>query len=311
MRASLILLLLLLSSFQLDAALCEYSVRDLSYSLHGKAHLELTKSKRRYRRFAMNLSARESASLQSEILSYRFELFESLVGERKQAKPLIILFPTINGVGALEAQMARYLAGKGMHVLVPHARVERFDDSLDPAYQMDLELARAICGVELVMDHREDLFTFDITSMAVIGASQGGIRGTTLFNRRAEMRALVTSVAASNLPLVYAQSTQVKIENFKNRLLALLGLEQNDQLEQLLSEQLLIDPSDQADPSRSSQVWMLISVKDTVVPTQAQLELWEQMGRPKRQLLDASHGLSVVRLHLMRKQVFEFIQKQL
>lgn len=290
---------------------CEFSVRQLSYSLEENFVLEKVKSKKRYTRSVLKTQVKEFSTMGSELLEYQFDFYQTHQGSSKEAKPLVVLFPTINGVGFLEKQMARYMAKRGFHVLIPYARQERFSDQEDAAYHMDLELARAICGVELVVDQKREIFSFDTEGLAVVGASQGGIRGTTFFNRRPDAQALVTSVAASNMPSVYANSTQEKIAALKNRLLSLLELPTATDLQSYLSSALLIDPSDHADPARADSVRMLISVEDTVVPTRNQLELWEQMGRPQRQLLNSGHGASVLRMHMQRSQVLEFIKNQL
>lgn len=314
MKISALLIFLTLAPLamhsELQAQECRYDVRDLSYELVSKKNNEVLNTKRKYQHSTFVTTVREKGPSGSELIDFRFDLYQSLKYGEKEALPLVVLFPTINGVGFLEKQLAKYLSKRGFHVLIPYSRQEKFDETKDAGEQMDQELARAICGVELVVDHQKELIDFDMYGLSVVGASQGGIRGTTFFNRRKEATALVTSVAAGNRPFLYAFSTQEKIVSFKDNLLRILGLNSNSQLEQRLAMDLKIDPTDHADPTRRDQVWMFISENDTVVPSLAQKQLWEKMGKPQRVLLDSGHAGSVLRLHLNRKNVLNFIQKR-
>lgn len=293
---------------------CQFSQRNLSYSLERSDMgftLESIKKKKKYSVYSLVTQVEESSLSGKEKLQYQFDFYQSHQIDSKEAAPLIVLFPTINGVGFLDKKLARYLSKRGFHVLIPYARSEKLSDQQDVAFHIDLELARAICGVELVIDHKQQIFSFDMHGLAVVGASQGGIRGTTLFNRRPEADALVTSVAASNLPRIYAQSTQQIIEKLRFRLLSLLGLSNPPELESYLASSLMIDPAFEADPNRAHSIRMLISIDDSIVPTSTQLELWEIMGRPQRQLLNSGHGASVLRMHLQRSKILSFIRSKL
>ena len=203
-------------------------------------------------------------------------------------KPLFIIFPNIGGVTILETMMGEFFAQKGYHAIIS-VLADDVTDKNRPSDQVDEFFIKATTSSRLVLDMACQFKEVDCERVGAFGASLGGIRTLTLLGVETRVKAAVTYVAGVNLPSIMAYSEQKTVKNWRKYRMAQEGFQSQSDFEDHLHQVVDVDPEDFAHLVDRRDVYMVVGLKDTSVPTANQYEAIGAFGNPKVKNIGMGH----------------------
>ncbi len=228
---------------------------------------------------------------------------------------LIVVTPNIRGLTLVEKRMAHKLSKRGYHVIIPMTQIlfETIDDNTFHAME-NLHYYCLSLTVKLI-DHFHARDDFDRERVGLVGASLGGIRSSMLMGSDHRFRAMFISVAGSDLPKIYSQSQHEILIDIRRRHMNFLGINQESEYEQVLRENLSLDPSILTQSPYLDNIAMIIANDDKIVPAVNQWKLWNSITetghRPKTYEKDCTHVVGALWLVRYENRVVDWMNERL
>lgn len=225
----------------------------------------------------------------------------------------IILFPTINGEGALERAMARYLARRGFRVSILNIEDVISEDSsefgLETSCKMEKMYVRIEQSAYILSEYLKR--TNAKGKLHFLGASQGGIRSIIAAAAVKRTKNVWTNVAGGDFPSLYAYSSVAGIESFRRKHMLVLGLESVEEYETYLESRFVRDPVKscrQIHDRGAANISMVIASDDTSVPTSNQLALKKACSPNFLRVVSGGHLRGVTDMYFLRRQILDFFE---
>ncbi len=253
----------------------------------------------------------QNESLES-VINFQFKFHKATQNVKNK---LIVVTPNILGETVLERVMAHFLQENGYHVLVPMTEV-RLDIVDENSFGRIEDINRSSLKItNLLIDYVHQYFEFDRDRIGLVGVSLGGIRSSMLLGSDDRFRAMFVAVAGSDMPSIYAYSEHQIIVDIRERHMDFLGLETQDEYEEILRKNIHLDASIVANSKHLANVAMIIANKDTSVPTINQWKLWSmiyQAGHePKLYTFHMGHRPAAVQIYRLRNDVLAWMDDRL
>ena len=146
--------------------------------------------------------------------------------------------------------------------------------------------------------------------MVVFGASLGGFNAYFLSAFDARVRGVAPALVAADLPYVFANSTERRIEEAFAEAMATLEVDRAT-LEGRVRSMLETDTATVSPYLDSKRILMVQAKRDKAVPFAKQEELRQLLGDPETLVLPTGHATSAVYIFYLRKRVLRFFDRVL
>ncbi|MBL6990648.1 MAG: hypothetical protein ISR65_12760 [Bacteriovoracaceae bacterium] len=145
--------------------------------------------------------------------------------------------------------------------------------------------------VKLALEHTltQYIDIVDQTSINAMGISLGAIRLIYLLAAIPKIKTGIVVMGGGNLAKMLTYSTQPDVANYRKHHMLLFSHHNIVDYENATASVNLLDPLEIAPAIKDKNICMIVTLKDTFVPSDNQVELWEQLGRPKKMSLSCGH----------------------
>lgn len=201
--------------------------------------------------------------------------------------PAVVVTPILGGGKELARANCRALAAAGMHVVL----VERGVGVLKewwPVRLVELWMRRSVAARRAAVDFLVRRSDVDPERIGAFGISMGGVITTALMGAEPRLHSGVIALAGGDVPSIIEVSSEARLVDWRAARASVNGESEGEVIERLRHD-FRSDPAALARYVDPRQVLLITTTLDTVVPHEAQLLLWERLGRPRRYDLPVGH----------------------
>ena len=225
-------------------------------------------------------------------------------------RPLIILIPSIMEVTPLEKLVARGLIRRGFNVFLLTLNQKPIDKNRKTS-EVFSAAKSIITGIRRSIDFAENRPEIDATKIGTWGNSFGGILNSLVGGIDLRIKALYISVAGGRFVDTLTRSKSELAAPYREFRMKKEGLDRKGFREKLMSV-VKVDPLDLTHRRSREDIFMNLDVKDDIVATDNQLELWEAYGKPNCRIFTDEHFYAVIRANAFHFQdYFRFFEEKL
>jgi hypothetical protein len=222
--------------------------------------------------------------------------------------PLVMILTILNGQTDLMRPFATHFVKHGYAVVIV-GTVQRRTllqdiENPEPAIRMSVERHRRI------IDWAETRPDLDATRLGVFGASLGGFNALLLAGFDGRVDVVSPALTGGSLASVLIDSDERRIAAAMEEAQEALSMDRA-QLLQHLEDRIETDPLAVAPHMNASRVFMMMASRDTSVPYESQVRLWEAMGQPQAITFPTGHVTTAAYLFYMRKRIRQFFDEVL
>ena len=227
-------------------------------------------------------------------------------------KPGVIILPVNGGSYVAENYFGYYFASRGADVAIikrEKGKILKEIISSEKYDQLDNYLMRNINRAGYVIDwisSREDV---DPNKIALFGLSRGGIDGVCFMAFEDRISAGFVGLAAGNLPYLMSIIPEKEFVDLRNMIKCNRNISNNG-IEDLLEENIHIDPSNLARYVPSNKILMVIALTDRIVPSKEQIILRKELGYPETIFIPFGHYYSIISAPFLRSVVWNFFERK-
>ena len=224
------------------------------------------------------------------------------------AAPLVLMLTILNGQTDLMRPFATHFVKHGYAVVIV-GTVQRRTllqdiENPEPAIRTSVERHRRI------IDWAETRPDIDTTRLGVFGASLGGFNALLLAALDGRVDVVSPALTGGSLASVLVSSDERRIFAAMEEAKEVLSKDRA-QLLQHLEDRIETDPLAVAPHMNANRVFMMMASRDTSVPYESQVRLWEAMGQPKAIIFPTGHVTTAAYLFYMRKRIRQFFDEVL
>jgi hypothetical protein len=238
----------------------------------------------------------------------------------------VVLAPSLDGTTMLiEGGMWRKLCKKGVASLTPESSYKRwwfglwkkelFDPTPEIKDPLDFGLYQEYIDryERLLVKNLEILRNFSdlktnlgekVTELSVAelspnrvgywGSSFGAILGSMIVGKDKTIKASVLTVGGGNIPFIVSESDIDLFKNTRAIQMNHLSLNSKESYQYYLAQHIDQDPLDLVSSEDRDRAYLILATKDKLVPTVSQMDLYEQMGKPRASYIPSGHVLTLI-----------------
>ncbi len=218
--------------------------------------------------------------------------------------PLVLLVPILGGGEELLRTMSRRFVERGYHAIY----CDRAGSALRPPQrgpELETLLVRTVLHQRIALAWASDCAAIRPVQKFACGVSMGGIVTTVLTAVEPSLSGSAMCLAGADLPTILGNSSEARIEKWRNWRLAEDGLAGN-LLERELRAALRSDPLRLGPCVRTDRVFLVAADFDDVVRPAHQDLLWEALGRPQRLCIPLGHYTAALCLDPLISSIADF-----
>ncbi len=297
----LILILLSLNVFSIDPILLseeekERRIKLLDYDKNFTVlSLKKYREKKNYEIYRVKLASKHpnfsiALPLFTEFFWYRPKFYP-----KPQPLPLVIISPPIVGVDPLEKILAHNFTENdpfyNTFILIYD---EKINDKNRPLSGLNDAFLKSIVQGRLLLDFAEtQKETIDSKKIACYGMSLGGIMSALLLEVDPRVKAAIIIVGGGNFPEILRNSKQSIVRGYREARMKAENIKTLDELENKTRNLLLFDPLYFASKRATRDVYMVMAMEDSAVPTKNQIELFNAFRKPQNMKYFADHAPTI------------------
>jgi hypothetical protein len=255
---------------------------------HVDVSMEFKEETNRYSMYLVKFNIRDFPEITN-----RFAKTYYFVQKTAGKSPCIVVLPPTGGGMELVEMFAKYFAQRGFTAIGFYRREMFFNPKQDLEYNKNL-FRQSVIDVRRAIDFLQGQPGVDPDKIGIMGASLGGIISALAMEADKRLQAMVTMVAAGDLPMILDRSNYSRIYRFRRSLMERYHLQREDIYRFGRKGLTDIDPLAYAERIDPSRVLMINGSLDTIVPLAAARETWEAFGRPEWRILPVSHYTSML-----------------
>ena len=220
--------------------------------------------------------------------------------------PVAIVMPILNGQKHIVRPFATYFTKRGYASIVVDSRQRTTltEDILEP----QAAIRQAVQRHRRVLDWVDSEPALDGDSVVVFGASLGGFNAFFLSAFDDRVRGVAPALVAADLPHVFANSNERRIEEAFNEAMAELNLDR-EALESRMRRMIDTDPATMTPHLDADRILMVQAKRDKAVPFRKQEELRQLLGEPEAVVLPTGHVTAAAYIFYLRKRVLRFFDR--
>ena len=203
--------------------------------------------------------------------------------------PAIFITPCLGPYPVMEQFLARQFVQCGFAVFItsfmPKEPFKKMVNDIkihDRTYRLSVEGIKKL----LKLTHRMDFI--DHQNMGLMGMSLGGIFTALNARLHSHFKASVIVAGGGGNEVILGQSQNPLIKLMRETRMKNLNLSMKE-YEQLISDHIRWDALKLTQKVNADSIYMLISTKDTHVPTASQVKTWQEFGKPRAEFVSVGH----------------------
>lgn len=223
---------------------------------------------------------------------------------RRADAPLVLLVPILGGGEELLRTMSRRFVERGYHAIY----CDRAGSALRPPQrgaELETLLVRTVLHQRIALAWAARCDTIRPVQKFACGVSMGGIVTTLLTAVEPELSGSAMCLAGADLPTILGDSTESRIEKWRQWRLAEDGIGAAP-LDEELRRTLRSDPLRLAPCVPTDRVFLVAADFDEVVRPEHQDLLWEALGRPQRLSVPLGHYTAALCLDPLISSIADF-----
>lgn len=227
----------------------------------------------------------------------------------KDKAPCILILPGIVGITILEKTLARILVHSGFNAVIanfmPPYRLQSFvrDVNIHDRTYVD-----SLSHVRDIQNYLKRIPSVDTSKIGIIGMSVGAIFAGLNFKVNPDIRAAVMIAGSGNSAGILARSENLILKTLKSLRKKHFLLKTDEEYEAFMCQYADLDIHKIYRTIDPKKIMMIISMNDSVVPTELQLETWDEFGRPEAYFVKDSHYETVIKSpFLYYRQIYQFL----
>lgn len=220
--------------------------------------------------------------------------------QNRATSELILVFPVLGGSNFIAEYFAEYFVEHGFDSAIVH----RVDDFKNPAHFYKLEelLRQNVVRDRLALDLFEQ--RYGKRKFGSFGISRGAINVATTAGVDGRLRYNVLAMGGSDLPGMFAASTERGIHRYRARVLAAHAISEVE-FDRELRTQIHTDPKNLARYMDARDTLMVLALFDHAVPFRFGRKLWHEIGGPSTVYVAAGHVTSALYTRMAKELVDE------
>lgn len=223
--------------------------------------------------------------------------------------PLVLLVPILGGGEELLRTMSRRFVERGYHAIY----CDRAGSALRPPQrgpELETLLVRTVLHQRIALAWASGCEWIQPRQKFACGVSMGGIVTTLLTAVEPSLSGSAMCLAGADLPTILGNSSEGRIERWRDWRRAEDGIEAQP-LEEELRRCLQSDPLRFAPYVPTERVFLVAAQFDEVVRPQHQDLLWEALGRPQRLSVPLGHYTAALVLDPLISSIADFFDSRL
>lgn len=212
-------------------------------------------------------------------MKVKVHYFKSI--SKEGPRPLIIGYPTVLQLDMAEPLFARFMAKKGISVMVPD--VESIVDITVPLKEVDNLMRRTVIKGRMLIDLAETTFKEEINAekIGAWGLSLGGVRAVNLMGVDSRVKAAAIVSSGGNNADIFTHSEQEYVRDYRNNKIETENeINDKNQYFSYIRKASNVESIYLAKNISPQNIFMIMAKNDALIPTRNQLELWNALGRP-------------------------------
>jgi Dienelactone hydrolase family len=268
--------------------------------------IEKYREKRDLEILTVRLSSKSPIDPNKSLITEFFWYRKKEAGKR----PLIILSPPIVGVDPAEKLIASAFTRNAPYY---NTFILKYDEKINDKKRHTSALNNAflnsITQGRILIDFAKTQPEFiDTNKIGCYGMSLGGVMSAMLAEVDPRVKAAVIIVGGGNFPEILANSNQGIVKGYREARMKEEHITTKGELTRRLRQSLLFDPLYFASRVPTRNIYMVIGLEDTAVPTKNQMELWRAFGEPQNAQYDADHFPTILRNAPHHKPIMDFLE---
>ena len=227
-------------------------------------------------------------------------------------KPGVIILPVNGGSYVAENYFGSYFASRGADVaIIKREKGKRLKEiiSSEKYDQLDDYFMQNIKRAGYTLDWLASRDDVDPNKIALFGLSRGGIDGVCFMAFEDRISAGFVGLAAGNLPYLMSIIPEKEFVDLRNMIKCNRNISNNG-IEDLLEENIHIDPSNLARYVPSNKILMVIALTDRIVPSKEQIILRKELGYPETIFIPFGHYYSIISAPFLKSTVWNFFERK-
>ena len=234
-------------------------------------------------------------------------IFVDYVPRNRSALGNVIILPPTGGENFIDRIYARHLCKHGIAAQI----LEHWPKDVESSYDFDVHDKSYVRGLTAIRQVEHWIQINHSGPVGIIGTSVGSLYATLALETMDSIKSGVLIVAGAPLSRILAYSDLEPVIAQRNSRMKTWGFKTAADYERALKEKLQIDGLVLANNLKSKHLQQYIGLKDTTVPTDTQLALWNASGKPSGDQYQLSHVSSVVRTYWShREDIAKFFMKE-
>lgn len=217
--------------------------------------------------------------------------FRHYVSKAEGPRPMLVILPNITPIQTVEHLLAGYFARRGYDALVIH-HGDHFGSTFEAVSDLNNFLAKQLDSIRLTLDMVLADKTNEITEISTFGFSLGAVLSTYQLGLDPRITKGIIYLGGDDFD---------RETNFVRTIKKIKG---NDRPK----APLFLDQMDLADVIKTKKVKMYMAKKDTYIPYEGQLALWEKIGKPEHKTYDRGHVFTAVHSLSRFDEFYEFVE---
>ena len=229
-----------------------------------------------------------------------FDHYEPRAGAQAQ----VLILPPTGGENLIDRLYARNLCKRGLAAVLVKTWSYDTETSLDLSVH-DNGYKRALNAVRATLK-------FGPGRVGILGTSLGALYAATLLASEERIETGVMIVGGSPLSEILATSKIPGVTKQRDSRIEKLNLRDAEDYRILMDREIHQDASKFLPLARGKSALTVLALKDKIVPTSTQLNLWEELGRPARIDIKAGHLGAMISAYTWHRGTIEnFLVREL
>lgn len=223
---------------------------------------------------------------------------------KARSSATVIIMPPTGGENILDRFYARNFCKRGLGAVLMKTWTSDTESTLE-FDSHDNGFKRAIHAVTRTLE-------FVPGRIGILGTSLGSLYASTLLAIEPRIESGVLIVGGSPLSTILATSSLPTVKRQREERMKNLGIESVAAYEQAIKDKVYLDVSNFLPLRPDKSVFMINALKDTVIPSETQQILWNELGRPRKLEINAGHAGTIFKSYFRyHREIESFLVEKL
>jgi dienelactone hydrolase len=292
---------------QLDSIELEKRLKSLNYDKAYKVDsFKLFRMKRNYKIFKVKLLSTHPWTKKELVTEFYY--YKS---KEQTPRPLMIIIPPVVYITPFYKIWAQqFFAKNGYNVFILKYN-EKINDNERPLSDINRTFVSIMTSARLLLDYSENEPSIDSRRIGAYGMSLGAILSAIFVGIDKRVDAGVLIVGGGNLPEILQNSVQGTVRRFREAKMEMENLETPEEFKKAVEKNFSFDPLFFAGRRSKEDVYMVLAMDDTAVPSKNQMELWRAFNQPGYMSFPGQHFPVILKNLFKHAPIYKYLEERL